>query len=35
MLGTDADQAVLLFGCTSYDENDRIIEFFAQLYPGR
>lgn len=34
MLGTDADQAVLLFECTSYDENDRVIEFSRNYTRG-
>ncbi|MEZ0117748.1 UNVERIFIED_ORG: GntR family transcriptional regulator [Heyndrickxia coagulans] len=31
MLGIDPDMAVLLFECTSYDENERVIEF-ARTY---
>lgn len=34
MLGTDAEQAVLLFECASYDENDRLIEFSRNYTRG-
>jgi DNA-binding GntR family transcriptional regulator len=27
MLGIEADLSVMLFECTSYDDNDRVIEF--------
>ena len=34
LLGTDVEQAVLLFECTSCDENDRIIEFSRNYTRG-